>query len=133
VGDDGLPSFLLLCKRMLQGRAGIPITFMIFDLLERHGRSTMHHPYWQRRRFLDGLDLNGSSWRTSEAFDDGEALFESGNEAKLEGIVAKKLTQPYKSGERCGSKRRTDYWRFGIELEEARRRWRSADSRFGTP
>jgi len=33
------------------------------------------HAYWQRRRLLDKLDLNGTHWRKPEAFDDGEALF----------------------------------------------------------
>jgi bifunctional non-homologous end joining protein LigD len=76
---------------MLHGRPRIPITYMVFDLLERDGRSTMHHAYWQRRRMLDTLDLNGSSWRTPETFDDGEPVFGSVKEARLEGIVAKKL------------------------------------------
>ena len=113
-GDDGLPSFPRLCERMLHGRSGIAVTYMIFDLLERDGRSTMHHAYWRRRRMLDRFDLNGRSWRTSEAFDDGEALFESVKEAKLEGVVAKKLSQPYKPRERLWVKTKNrEYWRFG--------------------
>jgi bifunctional non-homologous end joining protein LigD len=31
-GPDGAPDFPLLCERMLMGRPGIPVTFMIFDL-----------------------------------------------------------------------------------------------------
>jgi ATP-dependent DNA ligase len=91
----------------------------------------MHHAYWQRRRMLDSLGLNGHSWRTPETFDDGEALFASVKEAKLEGIVAKKLSQRYRPGERHWVKTKNrDYWRFGVELEGVQ--WRNADSRFGT-
>jgi bifunctional non-homologous end joining protein LigD len=70
-GEDGLPSFPRLCARMLHRRRGIPIAYMIFDLLEENGRSGMHRPYWQRRRRLDKLDLRGSHWQTSETFHDG--------------------------------------------------------------
>jgi hypothetical protein len=40
-GEDGLPSFPLLCERMLHCRPDIPIGYMIFDLLEEKDRSTM--------------------------------------------------------------------------------------------
>jgi hypothetical protein len=52
------------------------------------------------RRRAHGWDLSGSHWQTFQAFEDGEALFESVRLAKLEGIVAKKLSQPYRPGER---------------------------------
>jgi bifunctional non-homologous end joining protein LigD len=116
--DDRLPSFPHLCERMLHGKTGIPVTYMIFDLLEESGRSWMHRPYWQRRRRLDKLGLSGPHWQTSEAFDDGEALFESVRLAKLEGVVAKKLSQPYRPGERLWVKvKNRDYWRFPLERE----------------
>jgi hypothetical protein len=52
------------------------------------------------------LDLNGPHWRAPEAFDDGEALFESVKIAGLEGIVAKKLQS-----------QEPEYWRYGLERE----------------
>src|SRR5215210_5360300 len=132
-GEDGLPSFPLLCDRMLHRRPGIAITYMVFDVLEHVGKTTMHMRYWQRRRLLDRLDLNGSHWRTPEAFDDGEALFESVKIEGLEGVVAKKLSQPYRPGERLWLKTKNrDYWRYPSEVDAAQRKWRSAASTFGT-
>jgi bifunctional non-homologous end joining protein LigD len=119
-GEDGLPSFPLLCERMLHRRPGIPIAYMVFDLLEETSRSTMHWPLWQRRRRLDKLDLRGSHWQTSETFHDGEALLESVKLACLEGIVAKKLSQRYRPGERLWIKVKSrDDWRFPLERDAA--------------
>jgi ATP dependent DNA ligase domain len=44
--------------------------------------------------------LHGSHWDTAMAFEDGERLFRSVREVGLEGVVAKKLSQRYRPGER---------------------------------
>jgi ATP-dependent DNA ligase len=64
-------------------------------------------------------------WRTPDVFDDGEALLEATSTLGLEGVVAKKRSEPYKPGERgwVKTKHRT-YWRFGQELESAQRQRR---------
>ena len=49
---------------------------------------------------LDGLALNGTAWTTPETFEDGLALFAAVCEYGLEGVVAKKLSSRYRSGER---------------------------------
>lgn len=70
---------------------------------------------------LDELDLEGAAWTTPETFDDGPALFEATLGLGLEGIVAKRLDQPYKPGERGWTKtKHRSYWRFGQERELAR-------------
>lgn len=56
---------------------------------------------------LEHLDLNGSRWFTPDWFDDGEALFAVVVEQGLEGIVAKRRTSPYRSGERAWIKIRS--------------------------
>jgi len=89
-GDDGLPSFPLLGDRLLHGRAGIAITYFIFDLLAIHGEDTTRLAFAERRRLLEGFDLNGPAWRTTHVFDDGEALFEAVCRSRLEGVVAKR-------------------------------------------
>lgn len=54
-------------------------------------------------------------------FDD--ALLEATRIHGLEGAVAKKRTEPYRPGEWGWVKvKHRDYWRFGQELELARRR-----------
>jgi ATP-dependent DNA ligase len=54
----------------------------------------------------------------SRAFHDGEVLFESVRDTGLEGVVAKKLSQPYRPGERRWiNVKNRDYWRFRLERE----------------
>jgi ATP-dependent DNA ligase len=68
----------------------------------------------------NSLNLNGFSWRTPEASDDGAALFEAVCERELDGILAKRLDDRHRPGERGWTKiKNRDYWRY--ELEAGRR------------
>jgi ATP-dependent DNA ligase len=112
--DDGRPSFPRLSPRILHGRPGIHVTFIVFDVLRVEGLSTMENSYIERRRLLEELDLQGAHWCTTPVFDDGAALFASVEQQGLEGIVAKPLESPYRPGERGWIKvKNRAYWRFG--------------------
>jgi ATP dependent DNA ligase domain len=94
--------------------------------------ATLNWPYHQRRDLLEELNLHGSHWDTAMSFEDGEGLFRSVHEIGLEGVVAKKLGQRYRPGERSWIKvKNRDYWRYPLELEAARKR-RSTPSMFAT-
>jgi len=122
-GLDGRPSFPLLNARVLHGRVGIGVTFMVFDVLRVEGLDAMCLPYAERRALLDELDLNGRAWRTPEVFEDGPALMEATRRLGLEGIVAKRRSERYRPGERRWIKtKHHSYWRFGQELDFARSR-----------
>jgi ATP-dependent DNA ligase len=57
--------------------------------------------------------VNGSHWKTTHVFDDGEALFDAVWRNGLEGVVAKRLGQRYRSGERGWVKTKNrHYWRY---------------------
>jgi bifunctional non-homologous end joining protein LigD len=56
--------------------------------------------YRERRRVLEGLDLDGPQWRTPQVFDDGASLWEAVCEHELEGVVAKTRGSRYAPGER---------------------------------
>jgi bifunctional non-homologous end joining protein LigD len=117
---DGKPDFPLLCERLLMGRASIPLTFMAFDLLGVEGREVMRLPYSERRALLEQLNLNDSEWRTPQAFDDGDALWNAICEHELEGVVAKRRSSRYVPGERGWIKTKNrDYWRYELEREGA--------------
>jgi bifunctional non-homologous end joining protein LigD len=123
LGDDGRPSFPLLSNRVLHGHDGITISYVIFDVIVHGGESTMALPYSERRTILDRLELNSAAWFTPQVFDDGERLFAAVVQQGLEGIVAKPLAGAYRPGERDWLKvKNRSYWRFGQELELARRR-----------
>jgi bifunctional non-homologous end joining protein LigD len=108
----GRPSFERLQGRMhLTGEAAIgartrstPIAYCIFDLLYLDGESLMGLPYTERRARLEGLDLNGPSWRTpAYRAGDGADLLEASAQQGLEGVVAKRLDSTYEPGRRGGA------------------------------
>jgi bifunctional non-homologous end joining protein LigD len=86
---------------MQQGKAGTPLVFYVFDLLEVEGEPLFDLPLVERRKRLEQLlDKRNRSVRLSEAFDDGAALLEAAKEQGLEGIVAKRLDSRYVQGRR---------------------------------
>jgi bifunctional non-homologous end joining protein LigD len=95
--EQGRPSF----SAMQQGKPGTPIVYEVFDLLELEGRSLVDLPLAERRKQLEALlDRRNRTVRISEAFDDGEALYEAAKEQGLEGILAKRVDSPYREGKR---------------------------------
>jgi len=130
-GADGKPDFERVCERMLYRHAEVPLIFLAFDVLSLDGSDLRSEPYSERRRILEGLGLEGSQWRVPEAFDDGPALWAAVCEHELEGVVAKKLHEPYLCGERCWVKvKNRAYWRYELEREGA---IRSRQSKLQTP
>ncbi len=95
--DQGRPSF----SAMQQGKAGTPIVYEVFDLLEVDGESVVDLALTERRRRLEQiLDKRNKTVRLSEVFDDGDALLTAAEESGLEGVVAKKAESPYRQGKR---------------------------------
>jgi len=120
---DGNPDFPLVCERMLMRRRHVHLTYIVFDVLSLNGENLMGAPYSERRARLKELDLNGIYWRTPEAFEDGEALFEAVCARELEGIVAKRVDGRYGPGERGWTKiKNREYWRYELERESAIRK-----------
>jgi bifunctional non-homologous end joining protein LigD len=123
-GDDGLPSFPRLCERMLHRHSGIAITFVVFDVLAVDGIPTLRQPYRERRLILEGLEELVKPAVLCDSFDDGEALFQVICDRGTEGVVAKKLSSRYSSGDRSSwvKAKNPNYWR----LHEERELWRRA-------
>lgn len=48
----GVPHFLLACERLLHGERSIPLTFVLFDVLELEGETVMPPQYADRRALL---------------------------------------------------------------------------------
>jgi bifunctional non-homologous end joining protein LigD len=113
----GHPSWPLLCRRVLRHDGSIPLTFVIFDVLELDGEDTSVLPYAERRRLLDSLNLVGPTWRTPPMFEDGPELFDAVCRVGVEGIIGKRLDEPYKPGERGWLKvKNRGYWRYPYEV-----------------
>ena len=103
---EGRPSFTALAERMHvreRGRAARlattrPVTYLIFDVLALDGVDLTGRPYAERRAMLDELLLAGSHWLVPPRFDDPDATRAASRENGLEGVVAKRLDSPYRSG-----------------------------------
>jgi bifunctional non-homologous end joining protein LigD len=78
------------------------LAYLLFDLLYLDGRSLLSLPYVDRRNHLQQLDLSGPSWWTPPYALDGRQLLEKSQALGYEGVVAKKLTSPYRPGTRSG-------------------------------
>ncbi|MFN2627396.1 MAG: DNA ligase D [Gaiellaceae bacterium] len=93
----GRPSF----SAMQQGKAGTPVVYELFDLLEVDGEPLVGLPLTDRRARLERLlDSGNRAVRLSEAFDDGPALLEAAKQQQLEGIMAKRSGSAYQQGRR---------------------------------
>ena len=98
--ETGRPDFHLLCSRMLHRRSDVALTLFVFDLLAVERLSTTMQPYWERRALLEQLEVESARVRLVATFEDGEALFAAVCERGLEGVIAKRLRDPYRPGER---------------------------------
>lgn len=131
VGDGRPESFYALGGRMARRRfawAAERLTFAVFDVLVEDGEPVFARPYVERRAILAGLVDTGPAWCVVPAFDDdGGDVFDVCERLGLEGVVAKRLSSPYRPGERSRDwlKAKTPVWR----AEHAPRRH---ERRFGT-
>ena len=100
-GKSGVPEFSLLQKR---GEAGArPASLILFDCLERDGRSLVSQPLAERRAALEALV--GRRPRKPLALSarlgpDGEAAFRRAVKEGWEGVVGKDLSSRYEEGRR---------------------------------
>ncbi len=79
----------------------VPVIYLVFDILHLDGRATTALPYTRRRQLLEGLALAGPAWQTPPSFTGGGAdVLRASRENGLEGVVAKRLTSPYRPGRR---------------------------------
>jgi bifunctional non-homologous end joining protein LigD len=103
---DGIPSFAALAERMHVSRADraralaerLPVTLVVFDVLRADDRDLLGLPLAERRRILEGLDLQDDRWQTPPVYGDGPMLFDATYRQGLEGIVSKRVTSHYRPG-----------------------------------
>jgi bifunctional non-homologous end joining protein LigD len=95
--EQGRSSF----SAMQQGKAGTPLVYFVFDVLEVEGEPLVDLALSERRKRLEKLiDRRNKTVRISEVFEDGEALFAAAAEQHLEGIMAKRADSRYAVGRR---------------------------------
>ena len=102
---DGHPDFSAVRARLAGSRATAAgcLAFMAFDVLSLDDEPSTYLPYSERRRLLEGLSLEGPSWRAPASFDEAAPLLAATRDEGLEGVVAKRLDSPYTPGERSAA------------------------------
>ncbi|WP_343558936.1 DNA ligase D [Sphingobacterium sp.] len=77
-----------------------PIRYCVFDLLWLDGQDLRDFPLTERKELLKMLVKDNDTFRFSESYDDGPALYQQMLDLNLEGIVAKKRDSKYLEGDR---------------------------------
>ncbi len=77
-----------------------PVHCYLFDCLYLDGRALINEPLLKRREWLADVIRPDTSYRLSEAVDDGQALFEAARMHALEGIISKQKDSKYMPGKR---------------------------------
>lgn len=80
---------------MLMRERRVPVCFLAFDVLAADRVPTLTQPHSERRAILEALDFAGPIWATVPSFDDAEALWAVVIAQRIEGVVAKRLRDPY--------------------------------------
>jgi len=99
VDDRGRPDFQSLQNAARSGE--VRILYYVFDILHAAGRDLRPLPLGRRRAILEKLLPVSATVRLSESVERrGRDFFRAAEKNGLEGIVAKDLSSPYRSGAR---------------------------------
>ena len=104
---DGVPSFELLQRRMNLHAPGlvseaveaVPVTYVVFDLLHRGGKSLLAMPLEDRLGHLAELELP-TGFVLSTTHDDPGPIWEFARDRGIEGVVSKRRGSLYRPGVR---------------------------------
>ena len=83
--------------------AEVPVSYVVFDLLELDGRSLTGATYDERRALLEATVPSGPRWFVAGAESDGRALLDAVDAQGLEGVVAKRRDSRYEPGRRSSA------------------------------
>ena len=112
VMSEGKPDFQALLERGQAISSGetrrqtdrVPVTYIVFDILEKDGKSLTNLPLMERKQILKDSLKEGSRVFLSDFIEEkGEAYFKLVLEKGLEGVMAKNKESHYEEGLRTGS------------------------------
>jgi DNA ligase D-like protein (predicted ligase) len=100
LGEDGLPSFAVT-QAATDGARGAHLVFYAFDLLHLDGRDTARLPLAERKALLEPIisDVPGLQFNAHKT-GDGELVRRHACKLGFEGVVSKRASAPYASGNR---------------------------------
>ncbi len=121
--EQGRPNFQRLAPRIhavrprdvLAARARVPVSYLVFDLLQLGEHSLTELPLVERKALLMQLLPGAGLLRALDHIEgDGRALYELCRARELEGVVAKRASSPYRPGPR----RWTDWVKIKRERDD---------------
>ena len=110
--NDGKVDFQTLLKRMqatstreiLLLRQRFPVLYILFDMLEKDGKSLVEKPLMERKKILTESVTEGKNVILSDFVEEnGESYYRASVEKGLEGVIAKKKSSIYSQGNRSSS------------------------------
>lgn len=121
--EQGRPNFQRLAPRIhavrprdvLAARARVPVSYLVFDLLQLGEHSLTELPLVERKALLMQLLPGAGLLRALDHIEgDGRALYDLCRARELEGVVAKRARSPYRPGPR----RSTDWVKIKRERDD---------------
>ena len=105
---NGNPDFHLLQRREQVARRDIsvirskelPATYVVFDILEKEGKSLIELSLKERKTILDATVQDGAHIQKTFYTENGPGLWEQVEKRRLEGVIAKELSSTYYPGKR---------------------------------
>jgi bifunctional non-homologous end joining protein LigD len=106
---DGRPSFERLQRRMnirdehmaRRMSSEMPVSYVVFDLLAVDGEELIALPLSERLQRLDEILVPGGPMMRNDTLgSSGTSVFSAVRDARLEGIIGKRLSSPYRPGKR---------------------------------
>lgn len=109
--NDGKPDFKNVIHRMQRrGEENIsraakkyPAFCYLFDCAVLDGRELVNEPLLRRREWLTDSVRKDTSYRISEAVEEGQELFDAAERMGLEGVMAKEIMSKYLPGRRSSN------------------------------
>lgn len=102
--DDGKPDFELVMQRFMSTKSSIPVSYVVFDILEHQGEATTRLPLIERKFLLEEVVKDTSIISKMRYIEgNGEAYYDLVEKQSLEGIVLKKKDSTYQVGKRSHS------------------------------
>lgn len=99
--DTGIPDFELTMSRFQSKKSRLPISYVVFDILQYDGVDLRDQPLLERKSILD-CAITDSPTISKIAYIDGrgEDLYDLIVKRKMEGVVAKRKDGRYHAGKR---------------------------------
>jgi bifunctional non-homologous end joining protein LigD len=109
--SGGRPDMQAMLSRLQKGsgripppRITVPVTYIVFDILEKDGKPLIDLPFLERRKMLKQAVTEGPHVTLSVPVEErGEDYYRAAVAKGLEGVMAKRKDSPYEPGLRSGA------------------------------